>query len=671
MIFFSEDKSPNIIPYFLPGKILFLTCIFFCCLTGQVEAQKKDTNAEVEILLSRLDLNSKGLEKVKEASGNLEDAAGELLKYYKQRVGVQHPIDRTLKSGSRDKAASEKDFTIADDALKHIFVGQPAYPSFFCGDDINWGTRPVPDNEWVWQLNRMSFWEAMGRVYWHTGDEKYAKAWASQLLDWTRKNPNDEEHKYAWRSIEAGIRGYRWSGLFQRFIDSPEFTPEVLVAFLNSCYDHATFLMTKYTTRSNWGLMEAEGMAFIAMTFPEFTDAEKWRTEAFRRLNNEINLQVYSDGHQRELAIGYHLGCIGWFFRTYELARMNGIENAFPDSYLGMIERMCEVPMKICLPNGTNVQFGDAWEGNPGQHEKRFREWAEFFGRDDFRFLSTAGKEGVQPDATAFALPVSGIYSMRSGWEKDAVCMVLKCGPDGGGHCQPDNGTFDLYAGERNLMPDGGSYIYSGNPEGRAWFRQTKVHQTLTLDNKNSRYHPRLLKWEPGDSLDVLIVENDSYENLTHRRTVLFVNKKYFIVVDDAYGAAIGDVAIHFQLAPGSGNAGFNNANMSVRSNFNGGWNVFVRTNFQEGIILEEEEGWVSFKYTIKEPRPAFSYRLRKESANKPVRFITLVAPFEDKEPDVIVNAVEEKNSASSSLRLEIIEKGKKKYIDYSLKTTE
>lgn len=667
MIFFSEYNSTKYPLHFLSKNVLVLTCILFYCLTGQVKAQEKDIHAGIEVLLSRLDLNSQELESVKKVSGNLDKAAVELLKYYKQRTGVKHPVNRSSKSGSLGDLASDRDFTIADDALKHVFVGQPAYPSYFCGDDIDWGTRPVPDNEWVWQLNRMSFWDAMAKVYWHTGDEEYAKAWASQLIDWTRKNPNDEDHKFAWRSIEAGIRGYHWSGLFQRFIDSPSFTPEVLVAFLNSCHDHAEYLMTKYTTRSNWGLMEAEGMAFIAMTFPEFTNAEMWREEAFRRLNNEINIQVYPDGHQRELAMGYHLGCIGWFFRTYEMAKMNGIENVFPDSYLERIEKMCEVPMKLCLPDGTNVQFGDSWEGTPGQHNRRFLEWSGFFGRDDFLFLATNGKEGKKPDSTAYALPVSGLYSMRSGWDDDAVCLVLKCGPDGGGHSQPDNGTFDLYAGGRNLMPDAGSYIYSGNPEGRKWFRQTKVHQTLTLNGENSMYNPNLLLWQPGDSLDILVVENKSYEDLTHRRAVFFIENKYFIIVDEAYGAATGDVAIHFQLAPGGGAVFSDGDKYAVRSNFTDGWNVLVRSQPHPDLVLKEEEGWVSFKYTIKEERPAFNYSLKKESENENIRFVTLVAPFEKKLPDVNVSVMGNNEPGSSILQIEYEVNGKKKQVAYNL----
>jgi heparan-sulfate lyase len=578
-------------------------------------------------LLSRLNLDFSGLERVKAKVEEPEIAIRELLTYFRSGGSGKHFLDKNTKNSLLGNCASQKDIKIADNALKHIFVGQPAYPPHFCGEDIDWSTSPVPDNEWIWQLHRMNFWRAMGKAYWHTGDEKYAKAWAEQLPDWARKNPNDKEHHYAWRSIEAGIRGYQWMELFQYFVDSPSFTPETLAVFLNSCYDHASYLMKKYSTGSNWGLMEAEGMAFIAIMFPQFSEAEKWKTEAIRRLNNETTLQVYPDGFQHELSMGYHTGCISWFLRTYELAQLNGIKDVFPDEYLRTVERMCEVVMKVTLPNGAHVPFGDDWQGTPGQHKQNFLKWAELFGRQDFLYLATDGEKGIRPAQTAFALPESGIYSMRNKWNKEAICLVLKCGPNGGWHSQPDNGTFDLYAGGRNLMPDGGCYIYHGDPENRNWFRQTKVHKTLTLNDKNSKYAPRLIRWSPGKKQDILIVENDSYENLTHRRSVFFIDKKYFVIVDEAIGTATGQIGLHFQLAPG--NAVFNEKDCSVRSDFEDGWNVMIHTKPQKGLKLIKEEGQISFQYTVKEPRPAFVYQIDKQTEES-VRFVTIVVPYEN-----------------------------------------
>jgi heparan-sulfate lyase len=253
---------------------------------------------------------------------------------------------------------------------------------------------------------------------------------------------------------------------------------------------------------------------------------------------------------------------------------------------------------------------------------------------------------------------------MKSGWDKDAISLVLKCGPDGGGHCQPDNGTFELYAGGRNLMPDAGSYIYSGDPEGRNWFRQTKHHQTLTLNGENSKYAPKLLLWKPGENLDILVVENQSYDNLSHRRSVFFVDNEYFVIVDEATGTATGDVDIHFQLAPGAGSAVFNRGDFSVHSNFENGYNVFVQTQKQEALELTEEEGWVSFLYTKKEPRTAFRFRIEKKQEQQKVHFATIIVPFEKRIPKAEINNLSIKNEGVS-LNLNV--DGKNRILGYKL----
>ncbi|HBE41403.1 MAG TPA: hypothetical protein DDW27_09400 [Bacteroidales bacterium] len=650
-------------------KIMSLIILLFIVSVNLMPAdgtqENKVRSVDLYKLLSRLNLDRPELGTVRRSYGNPSITASQLMRFYKSRSSIKHPAGKLSASEMRGKAATDDDIKMADNALKHIFIGQSAYPPVFCGDDINWGMRPVPDNEWVWQLNRMYFWDAMAKAYMHTGDEKYAEEWCNQLIDWTKKNPNDGKHAYAWRSIEAGIRGQSWTGLYQHFIGSPHFTPEVLVAFLNSCYDHATYLMTQYRTGSNWGLMEAEGLAFIAVTFPEFKDSGKWREEAFRRLNAEINIQVYPDGYQRELAIGYHIGCINWFLRTPNLARMNGINDEFPDSYLKVVEKMCEVPMKLTFPDGTSTQFGDSWTGKPGQYYERLREWATMFDRKDFLYVASEGREGVIPDSTAWAYPYSGFYSMRSGWDKDAICLVLKCGPDGGGHCQPDNGTFALYAGGRDLMPDAGSYIYSGDPEGRKWFRQTKVHQTLTLNGENSKYAPKLLLWEPGDNLDILVVENAGYPDMTHRRAVMFIDKKFFVIVDEALGKATGDVDLHFQLAPGK--AVFKNERFSVHSDFSDGWNVLVQAKKQKEMTINKEEGQVSFRYTVKEPRPAFCYNIKKLTKDQNVRFITVVAPYTGSDPEIKVKLQGKPKPEASKIRLKVKYGGISRVIGYDL----
>jgi len=173
---------------------------------------------------------------------------------------------------------------------------------------------------------------------------------------------------------------------------------------------------------------------------------------------------------------------------------------------------------------------------------------------------------------------------------------------------------------------------------------------------------PKLLLWKPGENLDILVVENQSYKNLAHRRSVFFVDKRYFVIVDEAIGNANGDIDIHFQLAPGD--AVSNCDNHSISTSFKEGWNVLVQTTPQPGVELLEEEGWVSFLYTKKEPRPAFCYRLKKSDEKEKLHFVTLVIPFEKEASKIqITRSIIE----SGKMEIEISENGEQKIIGYKI----
>jgi len=321
--------------------------------------------------------------------------------------------------------------------------------------------------------------------------------------------------------------------------------------------------------------------------------------------------------------------------------------------------------MKLGMPDGTSTMFGDDRQGNPGDLWRNLRRWAQRYDRPDFLYVATEGMEGIEPSETAFAYPVSGLYSMRSGWNRDAIFFALKNGPDGGGHCQRDNGTFELYAGGRSLMPDSGAYIYDGDPEGRAWFRQTKVHQTMTLNGLITQYAPKLLQWQPGDDLDILVVENASYTNLTHRRAVFFVDKEYFVIVDEAIGRGSGNVNLHFQLAPTEADLNFSALTSSTL--FDEGWNVMVKNVYCSlPIEMIEEEGQVSFVYGVKEDRPAFAYRVRKPASQR-VRFVTLVVPYNGiNPPEIEAELIGNPAIGATAVNLNVTANGVSRQIGYS-----
>lgn len=590
-----------------------------------------------EGVLRILNLSFPGLQNVKALADkkDFSGAANELLAYYRGRnLGKSPKVDRRQKKDSLGMSLSSTETRYAEDALRHTFVGQPLYPASDRGADIDWETNPQMDNEWIWQLHRMYWWTPLGKAYWSSGDEKYAREWSAELVDWVKKNPLDGKHPKAWRTIETGQRGANFTTHFEYFIDSPSFTVETLLHLLKSVEDHGSHLI-KNRGGNNWLLFESEGLVAIGCYFPELQGAKTWREEGIKRFASEIKAQVFPDGVHLELSTSYHNGCISTFHAAYRMAEVNQLAGEFPADYRATLENMVAAVMKWSLPDLTIPQFGDSWKGGPLTNF--FRNWNDVFPRPEFEYLAVGRSSGKAPEETAFALSNGGFYSLRSHWGPDATFLVLKCGLDGGFHCQPDNGTFELFAQGRHFMPDSGSFIYSGDAEGRAWFRRTASHQTLTLGDADSAYAPKLILWQPGKIHDSFIVENKSYANLSHRRAVHFIQKKYFVIVDEALGEAEGDVKIHFQLLPSS--AVFDEKSFSVRTDFTDGANLLVRSAAQKDLRLAKEEGQVSFIYTRKEPRPAFSFILPKSAKAKIRRFVTVILPYTGKEPEVRISA--------------------------------
>jgi len=165
--------------------------------------------------------------------------------------------------------------------------------------------------------------------------------------------------------------------------------------------------------------------------------------------------------------------------------------------------------------------------------------------------------------------------------------------------------------------------------------------------------------------MDLLVVENASYNNLTHRRAVFFVDKTYFVIIDEAYGKGSGNIDLHFQLAPGK--AVFNKGTFSMRTDFADGWNVLVQAVGQNDMTIEEEQGQVSFEYAKKEPRPAFRYRLSKLAEEPGVRFVTLVAPYTGAMPAFDIQIEGQPQIGAKRFALNVMTAGVSRQIGYDL----
>lgn len=658
-----------------------LCFIAFFIALSTVNAQELNKEA-----FNLINLEYKGLEQVKKFhnEGKDAEAAKALLDYYRNRTGVNHPdIDIT------DVKISKQEQQWADDGLKHIFFSHKGYqPSYFYGEDIDWQYWPVKDNELRWQLHRTKWWQPMGKAYYISKDEKYAKEWVFQYMDWIKKNPltelraNENENissgeintvdnvAFAWRPLEVSHRLQDQTIQFLLFLNSPNFTPEFLTQFLVNYDKHAKHILANYSDRGNHLLFEAQRVLYAGACFPELKDAVEWRKSGIDILNREVKKQVYDDGMQYELDPHYHLAAINIFAKAIRIADANGFKNEFPSVYLDTVEKMIMVVVNTYFPDYTNPLFSDAKLGTKKEHLKDYREWCKIYPNNKvIEYMATEGKKGEKPQNFSKAYKTSGFYVFRNGWTPDATQMVLKAGPPAFWHCQPDNGTFELYIKGRNFFFDSGSYVYGGDEEvlaQRNWFRQTMVHKTLTLNNANlEKTDSKCLLWNTSPKQDLLVTENPSYEGLTHRRSVFFVDQSFFVIVDEAYGDAKGNVAIHYQLCEGDVKLQYNK--LSAITQFTDNNNVMLQCFAPKNSTMRKEEGWVSYVYRQKAERAAFAFAVdKKDSA--PTRFITVIMPTENEKSAPVIKA-EFDNKQFSQKELSVkVQVGKKKYdLKYTL----
>lgn len=660
--------------------VIFSTIIvLFCNNIGAQELKKE--------VFDIINLNHPGLEKVKNLhhEGKDKEAVEELLYYYRNRTNVKHPdID------INKVTISKQEQQLADDGMEHTFFAHKGYqPSFNYGADINWQYWPVKDNELRWQLHRHKWFSPMGKAYIVSGDEKYAKEWVLQYMDWIKKNPlikidkreyeklNDKKTKgeienmrFAWRPLEVSDRLKDQTGQFMYFVNSPNFTPEFLTEFLVNYHKHAIHIMDNYSKQGNHLLFEAQRMIYAGTLFPEYSDAMTWRKSGIDILNREIDVQVYDDGGQYELDPHYHLAAINIFYEAIQVADINGFKNEFSQKYLKTVEDMIMFYINICFPDLSNPCFSDA-KLTPGTATVRdLKKWSEVFPENDvIRYFATSAAQGRLPEHLSKGFTTSGFYVFRNSWHDPATVMVLKAGPEGFWHCQPDNGTFELWINGKNFFPDSGSYIYGGEGavmDARNWFRQTKVHNTLTLNERSlDSTTSKCRYWMPDGDTPTLVIENPSYYGLTHRRSVFFVNKTFFIIVDEAQGGAKGNVKLHYQLKEGKVN--IDTLNLSLMTDFEGETNIALKCfPNNEKYSMNIEEGWSSTDYMKKTERCAVSFDTEKTN-NETIRFITVIYPVSNGKKPKIEAKFDNKKTGEDTMRARININGKKYTVGYDL----
>ena len=645
------------------------------------------------IFFTLLNLEKQGLEQVKKnvEQKNYENAAEELLTYYRNRKGINY-YDGWEKQALNPRYDTKEADEVCNNHIVHIDLPE----------DIDWHANPKDDPEWTYCLNRHEYLTSLGRAYWYTDNEKYSLAFKRILTHWIKNNPmpdmewmlnvdSETSRKHFmkaanWRPLTLGIRMYTsFVPNFYHFLNSPNFTPDFLITMLTSMYEHARHTRLYYTRHKsyfnvspNWGLMESNGLAHMGILFPEFKEALDWRNEAMSRFEEQIRMQVLPDGMQVERASGYNLVCTFCFVQILDLALRNNVRVS--DTYIKTAEKMVDFVIGIMKPHGVYPMLKDGDESDVFGERASYGLWedinnlnmledandlrwvlktgARLFNRPDFLYVATHGKNGIIPAMKSVAAPHAGFFTMRSGWGNDDLYMIFTCGELGVidqscVHGNADALSIDVSGYGETLLIDPGRYIYEG--PWRVAFKNTKAHNTIAVDNHDSseladgwmfRTKAKSIQhcWATTDKFDYVDGSHEGYFRLndpvTHRRKVCFIKPYFWLILDEMTAGDYHTYDQYFHFGPNA--EIINGDNLEVTAKYQNGAGIVVKPVKTDNLRIDHYKGtmdplsYVSYDYAVKIPAPVVKY----SKLEKTTHFTTMLVPFKNKSADYKVEAI-------------------------------
>lgn len=545
--------------------LLLLAVVLSMC----VQAQQS-----VSFLTSQLELSKVegALPKAKQP-----DLPKRLLDHYRKKPAVFITVERQdvnyLKSTFPEGVTAS--LKVADEVGRHYFLFRYEWdmektniPYQFKGE-IDWRKIPFGDPEWCYMLNRHRYWIDLGKAYYLTGDERYAKTWVKQVTHWIHNNPVEDKslRNLSWRRIEAGIRCENWIKSWELMRNSKAVTPEFFAMFLQSLHQHAEFInssFSNFSRTSNWGILEHHGLFNVAVFLSEFKQSGLWLSDALKKLELCTSVQILPDGVQWEQSPMYHNEVFHCLMNVVLLGQRNKIE--IPTLIKQKVHEMAWANVQWQKPNYKQPLIGDsddsdlrglltlgAWLYRDGGLKSRAHaalDYENYFvlGREIDKTYQTINS--VQPSFLSVYQPYSGDVFMRSSWDESASYLNFHVRKIGCGHAHDDLLHLALFAHNRDYLVDGGRYTYVESKE-RKLLKNSESHNGLAVDGQpNSIYNNTWGNSFNAKGVDVFTkftqgydyaqATNNCYQRLANpvnmTRRVLYLKPGLWLVFDNFVG---------------------------------------------------------------------------------------------------------------------------------------
>jgi len=572
------------------------------------------------------------------------------------------------------------------------------YQDVCLGRDIDWHRDPVSGHHWdkrfkadydlvhdraadakvVQELNRHQHLPRLAKAFLLTGDERFAHEAIGQINSWIDQNAVWEGLNWH-SSLEIAIRCLSWLWTIFLLLPSQALGERVARRISKNLFlqiDQIYRYPSIYSSPNTHLVGEAAALFITGMIFQELPRSACWRKKGAALLTGAMRNHVLPDGMYFELSPYYHCYATDFFLQAMVLARTH--RAPFPDWMWSRLAQMIEIAAHLTRSDGTIPLMGDDDGGRAlalsSEHYSSYRDGicsgAVLFGRSDFKHVAESFAEEtlwlLGPDApSVFAsLPArpsnklrlagtsSGYFIQRSGWEAGDSHLVFDCGNHGSesaGHAHADALSINLFSGGAELLVDPATSVYNCASEWRNFFRSTRAHNTIVVDELDqstpadtftwsSKATTRVVKQFATAGLEYAEGEHHGYRRLrypiTHNRRVLYVRPNYWVVADDLAGKGEHSFDFLFHFAPGAklfivGEE--QHGEIDCRARLNNQASLYISLFATAPMHAEALcgqispiQGWASSRYGERKPAPVFKGTVRGFA---PVSSLAFVRP--------------------------------------------
>jgi hypothetical protein len=513
------------------------------------------------------------------------------------------------------------------------------------------------DCKLVWEPNRHHQLVVLARAYVVTGERKYAVKAVELMKSWMDANPFG--YGMNWKSpLELGVRLINWVWTIDLLRNAGVFDEKQWDQTLNSCYLamwDAHRKLSRGSSANNHLIGEAAGVYFAARYFSMLPNASRWASDSKAVLEREIISQTYPDGCTREHAFGYQFFVLQFLCSCILAGEDSG--DSFSRKAMDRVHRMFRFMKKICAGTSVPPHMGDKDDGYvlnlgelPNTPDSLIAVGAAMFADDDLKALEPSESafwltgnvanlpqdESDSPNSVNF--PESGYSILRGILRQDdkrvPIFIFFDAADLGYGpiaaHGHADALSFCMSIGGDPVFVDAGTYDYFSYPAWRNYFRSTKAHNTVEIDDRSQseskgaflwdrKASCKLIDWVDDESATAVTAEHDGYTSLQdpaiHRRELRFDKQSgETTVTDTILSNGPHDVCVRLHVHPEFEVSQI--SNQAIQLDNSGHTIIVTIPDVKLSLARASEEnmvGWISDSYHRKTPSCCIEARRKCE----------------------------------------------------------